>query len=568
MENDLDKSGAKTSKIQAAAYVRMSTEHQQYSTMNQLDVIRVYAECNNMEITRIYSDEGKSGVSIKRRVALQNMLKDVQNSQVNYQVILVYDVSRWGRFQDADEAAYYEYICRRSGIKIIYCAEQFNNDGSPISAIVKNIKRIMAAEYSRELSQKVYRGKIRLVGLGYWQGGATVYGLRRMLVDKDGKHKFILKKGETKSIQTDRVVLVPGPKKEVEIIKWIFDSFVNKRFTERQIAALLNERKIKPANADLWTKKIVQYVLTNEAYMGNLVFGKESKKFYEKNVRQKSELWTRNNGVYEPIINPKLFDKAQKILRNRNRKYTDEELITILRNIYLKNGKLTTKIINSYKDSPSSKIYQERFGSLLMAYELVGYQVKHDYTFLMLDNSDEELLAKLKTLYKRSGKLTSVLINSTDNMLSGSVYTRRFGSLINAYRLVGYYPKGKYRFYGFSDEELLELVRDIYEKEGKLSLRIIQNSKDCPGAHTYIKRFGSLPNVYDLVGFKGYRNSYYYKENLSDKKLLTKLKKLHNEHGKLTSRIINNAKDCLGYEACKHRFGGMKEIRELVEKTK
>jgi hypothetical protein len=56
-------------------------------------------------------------------------------------MILVYDVSRWGRFQDADESAYYEYICKRAGFGVQYCAEQFENDGSPVSTIVKGVSR-------------------------------------------------------------------------------------------------------------------------------------------------------------------------------------------------------------------------------------------------------------------------------------------------------------------------------------------------------------------------------------------------------------------------------------------
>jgi hypothetical protein len=87
-------------------------------------------------------------------------------------------VSRWGRFQDADESAYYEYICKRAGIAIQYCAEQFENDGSPVSTIVKGVKRAMAGEYSRELSAKVFAGQCRLIE-ELWS--ILVYGIRRRL---------------------------------------------------------------------------------------------------------------------------------------------------------------------------------------------------------------------------------------------------------------------------------------------------------------------------------------------------------------------------------------------------
>jgi DNA invertase Pin-like site-specific DNA recombinase len=69
--------------------------------------------------------------------------------RTNFTSLLVYDVSRWGRFQDVDESAYYEYVLKRSGIRVHYCAEQFENDGSMSSSVLKTLKRSMAAEYSR-----------------------------------------------------------------------------------------------------------------------------------------------------------------------------------------------------------------------------------------------------------------------------------------------------------------------------------------------------------------------------------------------------------------------------------
>ena len=201
--------------IRAAQYVRMSTEHQKYSTENQSEAIQNYAAQRGIEIVRTYADEGKSGLSLGGRDALKRLIDDVQAKRTDFTTILVYDISRWGRFQDADESAYYEYICKRSGISVQYCAEQFENDGSPVSTIVKGVKRAMAGEYSRELSVKVFAGQSRLIELGYRQGGPAGYGLRRNLVDQAGASKGELSRGEHKSIQTDRVVLIPGPREEI-----------------------------------------------------------------------------------------------------------------------------------------------------------------------------------------------------------------------------------------------------------------------------------------------------------------------------------------------------------------
>jgi len=96
----------------------MSTDHQKYSTENQSDAIRKYAEERGFELVRSYADAGKSGLRIEGREALQQLIQDVQDGTADFEVILVYDVSRWGRFQDADESAYYEYICRRANKQV------------------------------------------------------------------------------------------------------------------------------------------------------------------------------------------------------------------------------------------------------------------------------------------------------------------------------------------------------------------------------------------------------------------------------------------------------------------
>ena len=146
--------------IFAAAYVRMSTEHQQYSTSNQMDVIREYAKRRGMQIVQGVFRRGEKRVEYPgARLAGADDPGRRKAARRSYTSILVYDVSRWGRFQDADESAYYEYICRQAGVAVHYCAEQFENDGSPVSTIVKGVKRAMAGEYSRELSGKVFRGR-------------------------------------------------------------------------------------------------------------------------------------------------------------------------------------------------------------------------------------------------------------------------------------------------------------------------------------------------------------------------------------------------------------------------
>jgi DNA invertase Pin-like site-specific DNA recombinase len=159
----------------AAIYMRMSTEHQQYSIANQRDALARYAQEHGLEIVRTYADEARSGLTTRGRSGLCSLFGDVVGGSADYAVVLVYDVSRWGRFQDTDESACYEFLCRRAGIRLEYCMEPFTNDGTALAALMKGLKRIMAGEYSRELSDKVFRAKCRISRMGYrGRGGRGV----------------------------------------------------------------------------------------------------------------------------------------------------------------------------------------------------------------------------------------------------------------------------------------------------------------------------------------------------------------------------------------------------------
>jgi len=381
--------------ILAAAYVRMSTEHQQYSTSNQMDAIRDYAKSHQMEIVRVYSDEGKSGLNIQGRDSLAQMIQDVQAGGAPFSRILAYDVSRWGRFQDADESAYYEYLCRRAGVGVHYCAEQFENDGSPISTIVKGVKRAMAGEYSRELSSKVFQGACRLVQKGFKQGGVAGFGLRRMLVDQNGKRKGELKMGEHKSLQTDRVVLVAGPDPEVKVVRWIYDAFVNEKKPESEIADALNAQGCLTDRGRQWTKATVREVLTNEKYIGNNVYHRTSFKLKRKHVVNPPEKWIRADGVFEGIVDSELFFKGREIILARSQKLSDDELLEKLRGLLKQQGRLSGIIIDEAEDFPSSAAFRHRFGSLVKAYRLIGYEPEIDYSFIETNRKLRQRLREL-----------------------------------------------------------------------------------------------------------------------------------------------------------------------------
>jgi len=369
----------------AAQYIRMSTEHQQYSTENQADTIREYAQKRGFKIVKTYTDEGRSGLRIEGRSALRQMIDDAKGGTAAYQAILVYDISRWGRFQDSDESAYYEYICKRAGIQVYYCAEQFENDGSPTSTIIKSVKRAMAGEYSRELSSKVFQGQCRLIELGYRQGGPSGFGLRRMLVDMHGKPKGLLKRNERKSLQTDRVILVPGPGEEIDIVHHMYQMFIKHGKREREIAEYLNNRGITTDGDCQWTPATVRQVLTNEKYIGNNVYNRISFKLKKKRVVNPPDILVRKDGAFEAIVDPASFYTVQGIIQERNRRWSDEELIQMLVQLVKEHSDVSAHLIDQTDGMPSSATYRSRFGTLIEAYRLAGYTPCRDFSYVNIN---------------------------------------------------------------------------------------------------------------------------------------------------------------------------------------
>jgi DNA invertase Pin-like site-specific DNA recombinase len=371
-----------TGLVPAAQYVRMSTEHQQYSTENQADVILRYAKGHGMEIVRTYSDAGKSGLNLSGRGGLRELLKDVEKGQADYRVILVYDISRWGRFQDADESAYYEYVCKRADVRVHYCAEQFENDGSLPSSLLKTMKRTMAGEYSRELSVKVFAGQCRLIELGFRQGGPAGYGLRRQLVDRDRSPKEILSRGEQKSIQTDRIILIPGPENEVRVVREIYDLFTRERKLEREIASLLNSRGLLTDLNRPWTRATVHQILSNPKYAGGNVYNRRSFKLKRKRVNNPPEMWIRRDHAFMPLVTVAQFNEALTLIQSRSIHLSNEQLLERLKALLTRVGTLSGVLIDEADDMPSSISYRYRFGSLIQAYTLIGYTPLRDFSYV------------------------------------------------------------------------------------------------------------------------------------------------------------------------------------------
>jgi DNA invertase Pin-like site-specific DNA recombinase len=355
--------------IPAAQYVRMSREHQQYSIQNQVTAILAYAQAKGFEVVETYCDSGRSGLLLSGRPGLTRLLQDVISGTARYKTILVYDVSRWGRFQDCDEAAHYEFVCKHANIPVHYCAEEFVNDCALPNTALKALKRMMAAEYSRELGEKVFRAEKRWSELGFKQGGPPGYGLHRMLVSSDSCKKQLLRKGEVKYIQSDRVVLVPGAPDEVALVREIFRLVAEEKKKPYQVANELNRRGTSNRGIP-WRHQAINRILSDRKYIGYYLWNRSSRRLGGPIIPNPESSWVVTPNAFEPVISLGTFEQAHRVLGERNCRKSNETLVRDLGKLLLDNGNLNQRLLRASPGAPSVTLLCHRFGTLRCAIEL------------------------------------------------------------------------------------------------------------------------------------------------------------------------------------------------------
>lgn len=431
-----------TEQAQAAQYLRMSTDHQRYSLANQAARIGRYAAEFGFEIVRSYEDAGRSGVTTRRRDGLKTLLRDVLGGAAPFSHVLVLDVTRWGRFQDPDEAAHYEFICREAGVRVVYCAEGFADDLGGV--IVKQIKRVMAGEYSRDLSDKVRIGKRRQALRGCAQGGDAPYGFRRASFDENGIQLRVLAPGERTSRRDEVVRYVWGPRTEVATVREVFRLYVHESLSPTEIARRLNERGQAWKHGGPWKDINVVHLLNNEIVTGVQAFNKSSTYLGKRTANHPVETWVRRR-ICPPMVSAQLFSAAKArraALQGRAR--TDDEMLEGLRRLLARRGRLSSYLIEAAPDLLNCHSYRSRFGSIKAAYGLIGY----DYRAHLLRNTPrtlpktpDEILEGLRRLSREQQRLGRRLIYEDRRLPSVNYIRKTFGSLKAAYRAAGLDPE-------------------------------------------------------------------------------------------------------------------------------
>lgn len=308
---------AQEPKKKAVAYYRHSAEDKQENSVAiQQEHTHKFAQDNGIEIIHEEADEGKSGLSANRP-GFDKLFREwiLNPNPPEFDFVLVYDVSRWGRFQDQDEAAFWEFRCKSYGKQVIYVSRGFPKEEQRlISSLQTSIERYMAAEYSRQLSEKVFYGSVKVSEQGFSAGGSAPYGMTRVLLDETKKPIQILKPGEHKVIANQRVIFAPANDQTADVVKKIFSLFIEQQHTPVKIASLLNEKEISSSNGLEWNRDKIIRILTNETYTGTRIYNKTWSRLKQKQHPNPRSEWIICLNAFEAIIDQETFNKAQERL--------------------------------------------------------------------------------------------------------------------------------------------------------------------------------------------------------------------------------------------------------------
>lgn len=304
-------------KIKAVAYYRHSAEDKQENSVEiQREQVEKFADKEGVEILEHFQDEGFTGITDGRpgfQAMFNKWIRDPQAPKIDY--ILVYDASRFGRFQKIPIAMNLLMECNGRGVNLGTVNRGLpKKETTAIDYLILILDFAAAGEYSKLLGDKVIHGCIKVSEQGYSAGGMAPYGYVRVLLSESRERLGILQRGEHKIISNQRVTFEPITTGEAEVVKRIFKEFVAKGMFPDEIAIKLNKNKILTAKQKEWNTSGIIRILSNETYTGTRVYNKTWGRLKQKKRRNPSDEWTRCPNAHTALVDEQTFRLAQERL--------------------------------------------------------------------------------------------------------------------------------------------------------------------------------------------------------------------------------------------------------------
>ncbi len=359
-------------RYRAVAYYRHSAQdRQENSVAIQQELVTKWAVANGVDIIHEFSDRGKSGLTAEGRDAFQDMMANWVKKRNDFDFVLCLDVSRWGRFQDIDLSATYSAECKRHGKRVIYTTLGMPRPDDPLYPVYVQFERFRAAQYSKELSVKVFHGCMKIAQQGYWVGRKPPYGFRRLLLDEARRPVQVLAPRQRKSIQNQRVTLTLGDEAEVDAVQRIFHEYAEAGHTIKRIAEDLNRDGVASASGRSWNASMIRRILKNAVYVGTLVYNKTTQKLLTPTRRNPHDQWVRTTRAFDPLVKQDTFDRAQQTLEESSSRFTPEFMLDELTRLVEQHDFIRPSFVRADPLAPSPTTYATRFASLDAAYQQV-----------------------------------------------------------------------------------------------------------------------------------------------------------------------------------------------------
>lgn len=264
-------------------YVRVSTSGQEeLSPDSQTALLKEYAKKNGMIILKIFYELGISGRKADKRPEFQKMIALAKSDDHPVDYIVVWKFSRFARNQE-ESIVYKSLLKKKHNVEVVSVSEPII-DG-PFGSLIERIIEWMDEYYSVRLSGEVTRGMTEKAKRGGYQARPPL-GYR---IQEHGKPP----------------VIVP---EEAEIVKLIFNKYVNEHIGFFDIARYLNLHGFKTSHNKPFERRSIEYILQNPTYCGMVRWNRVINE--TKEIRPESE-WIISDGQHPAIISKELFEQAQ-----------------------------------------------------------------------------------------------------------------------------------------------------------------------------------------------------------------------------------------------------------------
>lgn len=303
-----------TDTINCIGYLRVSTERQadevHTSLADQEEAVRALAEKMGAEVGQWFRDEGASGATVAGRPAFRELLSFCEAHRrpaSSPGLVLILNDSRFGRFPDPDEAAYWRHHLQRKGW-IVRFAEGDEVEGH-FRTVVRAIGSAQATEYRQNLIRNTRRGMKGAASEGFWTREAP-YGYRRRVVYPPSSAR-ILEIGQLKA-PNEKVKLVPHPE-ESRIVRWVYETYAD----GGQSLGSLAEKLLQKVPGRRWSRTVVGAMIRNPVYRGDIVGGRR---------RDGASVMYGCEDAHHPIVSRDLWHQAQaRMEKNAHRPGPDAQ---------------------------------------------------------------------------------------------------------------------------------------------------------------------------------------------------------------------------------------------------